>query len=599
MVRLISKSDFPIERSIRQIILPLVILITAVAASILAIVYYSIEKADVEAKLSSEKHVSDILRDKRNQLATLAKDYGYWDDTIRNAFYTQDSDWIYRNLGRYLTDTFYISELLIVDEQNQPVLSLQDGEPLGQQNRLDIEGGLSELVELARQSGPIPVPVSTMLLVDGLPALVGASVLAAEQPGSVELPTPRPVLILAKRFDQLRLSQLSESFGLAELQLKQQESAQVLENPASIEIHALDQRLLGNLIWQPSQPGALVLGFIKTPLIITLALIALLSILIFSVFLQSTRRLADTHKMMSRLSSAIEQTNSAVLIGNRSGTLEYANSEFFKLFQPAADNTPVSKISALLPAEKFPRLYRALMSALNEQASWAGEFEHLTAQGTARWIHATITPIKEGERCSHVVCVATDISEMKQAFDEMAHLASHDALTGLVNRRLFSELLEQAMHLSKRDGSHYALLYLDLDRFKQINDTWGHTAGDQLLTTVATRLKENVRESDVIARIGGDEFVVLLHNIDNRSHVEQTTIGILRHLTQPIEIGGHPVNISASAGIALIPKDGLDPHVITKRADLALYQSKRHGGNAYHFFREDMEQNPLTDDYQI
>ena len=260
-----------------------------------------------------------------------------------------------------------------------------------------------------------------------------------------------------------------------------------------------------------------------------------------------------------------------------------------KLFRCHPEAMETQKLSGLFPAEKYPRLARALQLAFNEQANWTGEFEHQAADGTKLWVHAAVSPIRERKRCSHVVCVVTDITNMKQAFDEMAHLAAHDVLTGLLNRRLFNELLEQATHLARRDAGHYAMLYLDLDGFKEINDTLGHSAGDQLLVKLAERLKGSVRESDVVARVGGDEFIVLLQNIDSRSDVEHTTINILTRLSRPMKISGHPVRISASAGIAIIPDDGLDPDRLIRRADLALYQGKSFGGNSYHFFSKEME----------
>jgi diguanylate cyclase (GGDEF)-like protein/PAS domain S-box-containing protein len=400
--------------------------------------------------------------------------------------------------------------------------------------------------------------------------------------------------VLAKRFDETRLAEISKSFGLADLRFQRGDLPISLPDFSSLEVRTLDDSFLGNLIWVPEQPGTSVLSYIKKPLAISLFLVFIFGSLIARASLLTARRLTEAHHMSSKLACAIEQTNCAVLIAHRFGTVEYANSEFLRMFWHHAGEKEDLKLSELLPTERYPRLCRAFMSAFNEQSNWAGEFEHQATDGSKSWIHATVTPIKNTNQCSDVVCVATDVTYMKEAFNEMAHLASHDVLTGLINRRLFNELFAQTTHLAKRDGSRSAVLYLDLDGFKEVNDTLGHAVGDQLLIEVAERLKDSVRESDVVARLGGDEFIVLLHNTNSRSDAEHSVISILTSLSKPLMLSKHPVCISASAGIALVPDDGLEPNELMRRADVALYQIKKRGGNAYSFFSKEMDKDGLS-----
>jgi len=186
-----------------------------------------------------------------------------------------------------------------------------------------------------------------------------------------------------------------------------------------------------------------------------------------------------------------------------------------------------------------------------------------------------------------------DISERKQAEEKVLHLAYHDPLTGLPNRMLFNDRAEQAMAMARRENEVLALLFIDLDRFKAINDTLGHDAGDRLLCEVAGRLRECVRESDTVSRFGGDEFNLLLTQVRNESDTELIAHKILRALRVPIHIEGHELHGTVSIGIALFPRDGNDVQTLIKNADTALYRAKDLGRNNYQIFNPAMNAQAL------
>ncbi|TAN53977.1 MAG: GGDEF domain-containing protein, partial [Betaproteobacteria bacterium] len=178
--------------------------------------------------------------------------------------------------------------------------------------------------------------------------------------------------------------------------------------------------------------------------------------------------------------------------------------------------------------------------------------------------------------------VTTDITEHKLAAQRSQHLAHHDSLTGLPNPLLFRDRLNQAIGLARRNSSQIALLYLDLDRFKPVNDVLGHAAGDELLTAVATRIRQEVRESDTVARVGGDEFTVILPDVARREDAETVAGKIRAALAAPFELGGkkQSVGIGSSIGIALYPADGGDADALVKAADAAMYRTKQAGATA-------------------
>jgi diguanylate cyclase (GGDEF)-like protein len=177
--------------------------------------------------------------------------------------------------------------------------------------------------------------------------------------------------------------------------------------------------------------------------------------------------------------------------------------------------------------------------------------------------------------------------------ERVEYLAYHDGLTGLPNRSMFSKLLSQSISEAHRYGRHLAVAFLDLDRFKQINDTLGHEAGDQLLQEVATRLKGCVRESDTVARLGGDEFVVLLPQMEDEKHAALVAQKILAAAAKPFTLVGQEFRVTASIGISTYPQDGLDEQTLTKNADIAMYQAKAEGRNNFQFYSDKINANSL------
>jgi diguanylate cyclase (GGDEF)-like protein/PAS domain S-box-containing protein len=172
--------------------------------------------------------------------------------------------------------------------------------------------------------------------------------------------------------------------------------------------------------------------------------------------------------------------------------------------------------------------------------------------------------------------MGTDITEQKRAEERLQHMAHHDSLTGLPNRLLFNDRLAQAIILARRDTSQFALLYLDLDKFKPVNDTFGHDAGDQLLKKVANRIRAQMRESDTVARVGGDEFTVILREISSRQDIATIAKKIIAALSLPFHLGkeSQAVEIGTSIGIAVYPGDAQDHETLIKLADAAMYSAK-------------------------
>ncbi len=225
--------------------------------------------------------------------------------------------------------------------------------------------------------------------------------------------------------------------------------------------------------------------------------------------------------------------------------------------------------------------YREMWERLQSAGSWSGEIINRNRAGRlyVEWLSIKQVHDERGQPTHHVA-VFSDISERKATEERMHHLAHFDVLTGLPNRALFSDRLHQAMAKARRDQKRLALMFVDLDRFKPVNDNLGHQVGDLLLKEVAARLSECLRrESDTVGRFGGDEFVVLLSEIDVARDVMVVADHVLEALAQPFFIVGHQIDISSSIGVAIFPDHGTDESLLIQSADTAMYRAKENGRN--------------------
>ncbi|MDB5863327.1 MAG: diguanylate cyclase [Betaproteobacteria bacterium] len=214
--------------------------------------------------------------------------------------------------------------------------------------------------------------------------------------------------------------------------------------------------------------------------------------------------------------------------------------------------------------------------------------------GTLFWNNIRISPLRNDDGVvTHFVGIQSDVTELKQYEAELEYRANYDSLTGLANKNLLNDRLDHAISFTDRSRRKFALLYLDLDRFKLINDSLGHASGDALLKTIALRLRACVRESDTVARLGGDEFAIVLHDGENVSWIASVAQKILTEVDQPVGIDGRDVFTSASIGVCIFPDDGDRRDALLKHADTAMYRAKHAGRNQVCFYTEDLNAGAL------
>ena len=245
--------------------------------------------------------------------------------------------------------------------------------------------------------------------------------------------------------------------------------------------------------------------------------------------------------------------------------------------------------SMLSAGRDAPGLREELQAALDAGGGWVGELWSRRRDGEVYPENRTVVAVRDAVgRLQHYVSMFSDISAEKFAAERIHRLAHYDATTELPNRVLLQDRLLHVINRAARAGGRLALLFLDLDGFKLINDTYGHSAGDEVLRLVGVRLMSRLRKADVVARIGGDEFAVVLSDVSQDSDVQAIFEQLLQVITEPYEMSGQENRVTTSIGIAMFPQDGSDVQTLLKHADAAMYQAKESGKNRYAYYEPEM-----------
>jgi diguanylate cyclase (GGDEF)-like protein/PAS domain S-box-containing protein len=280
-------------------------------------------------------------------------------------------------------------------------------------------------------------------------------------------------------------------------------------------------------------------------------------------------------------------TKQAIMITDEKFRIIQCNEAFETLTGFRLDEVRGQSTEVLQSDKHDAHFYEEMEQALTDTGHWEGEIWDKRKDGEtyAKWMTVNQVRDPKTNKVSFYISIFYDITERVQTQDEIRHIAFHDNLTGLPNRLLFEDRLETSIKMAKRNSLMLAVLFIDLDGFKAVNDTYGHQAGDELLIDVADRLKSNIREVDTVARLGGDEFVVILTDINMRQNVTHVTRKLMESLNEPY-LGLETPTVTPSIGIALFPEDGMDMETLIESADKAMYSVKSKNKNGYQFYTD-------------
>ncbi|MBC7906489.1 MAG: EAL domain-containing protein [Rhodospirillaceae bacterium] len=293
--------------------------------------------------------------------------------------------------------------------------------------------------------------------------------------------------------------------------------------------------------------------------------------------------------------SVFENTIEGIVVVDAAGIILSVNTAFCTITGYAVPDVVGQQFQRFQSDANEPAFYAAIRHALTHHRHWEGEVWSRRKDGTPflGWATLSLIPedaerVKGGGSGRRYLAVFNDITELRRKDEHIHHLAYHDPLTGLPNRRLLQDRLNHAVAVAERHAQSLALIFIDVDQFKTINDSLGHEVGDTLLELVAERLVGSVRSMDTVCRWGGDEFVVMIENCQGIEDVRQVADKILSSLSGPMDLHVATIHSSVSLGISLFPQDGNEPTLLMRNADAALYEAKIAGRNRYHFFDESM-----------
>jgi diguanylate cyclase (GGDEF)-like protein/PAS domain S-box-containing protein len=297
----------------------------------------------------------------------------------------------------------------------------------------------------------------------------------------------------------------------------------------------------------------------------------------------------ESEAQLQQAVQIIEHTMEAIVITDTDGIITSVNPAFCKITGYSSSEALGQHIDLITSDQHPPDFFLEQLKSIRETGFWRGEIWSQRANGEIYPAWVTISCARnDAGQLSNYVGVFSDISSIKQSQTKLEHLAHHDSLTNLPNRLLFEDRLQHAISQSKRQRQQLAVLFLDLDRFKNINDTLGHTMGDELLKEVAKRLQSILRAEDTAARLGGDEFTVLVENLEDPSQAAVVAAKIQESFKTPYQIAGRELHITTSIGISIYPDDGLTVADLTKNADAAMYQAKEQGRNNYRYYTSEL-----------
>lgn len=302
----------------------------------------------------------------------------------------------------------------------------------------------------------------------------------------------------------------------------------------------------------------------------------------------------DVESQLHIFARVFESAMEGISITDTDGNILNINRAFCEITGYEPDEV-IGQNPRILKSDRHDdEFYKNMWQSIIEKKHWSGEIWNRRKNGEAFPEILSISAIEDDHgETTHYVAVFHDISEMKIQQDKIKFQAYHDALTGLPNRYLAQDRLTVAIRQAKRNGNKIAVLFVDMDNFKLINDSLGHTNGDLLLQEFGKRLKQVAREQDTVARLGGDEFLIIVNNIQTNHHVDEFTLRLMMIINEPYLIESQKIHVTASIGIALYPDDGVQAQDLIKNSDLAMYQSKSENKNNYHWFTEELSRQAV------
>ncbi|WP_170164841.1 sensor domain-containing diguanylate cyclase [Thiocapsa rosea] len=547
---------------------------------------------DETAAEASLRQFDGLLLMTSRHLANHVRDYAYWDEAIERVLVARDTEWWDDNPGQYALSTFDLSLTLAVDGSDRIYfISTPDGTRSAPSD-LTFGPSAKALLNTERRTPaflPLQSATTGLIELNGTLYLAAASRFLHEEDLVSPAEAPGAVMLFALAFDDTVLPELGDIMGVVGLVRDATPESGKVRMPLSL----MDGTPAGILTWTPSAPGGSMIASVLPIALLAFSSVAGLTLLFAFRARSLARRLSadenERRELAQRYESILETAGDGIFGIDRDGRILFVNAAaatMLGLPRTEIQGQDANRLLLCRPAagpvdqaDEAP-LLRALRSGRAE----VSDTDCFRRADASRFpVEYAVTPMLLGETPTGAVVVFRDITKRRQTEEEILYRANFDSVTGLPNRNLLFERLNQELKRARREATRIGILFIDLDDFKQVNDSLGHDAGDLLLRQVAERLQRSVRETDTVARFAGDELVVVIAQIVDRAFLETISEKLLQVLREPFSIGDENVRIGGSIGIAIFPDHGDDAQALLNRADLAMYQAKAAGRGTYRF----------------
>ncbi|MCG6542181.1 EAL domain-containing protein [Pseudomonas sp. KSR10] len=523
-------------------------------------------------------------------------DNGFWGDAYANLSKRTNLNWAYdqANLGPSLYDDFGYEAVLVVNADGETTYSVIRGELVQVDARRWLGNGLEILLAQAREAVEEEETSAGLLSAEGLPAMVAAAVMTPGGSDIDEMDGPASVLLFVDVMDSDWLLQLGREYAIEGLRIDD-------ENPrpqnAVVSLNMLDGTFQG-FTWNVSQPGRYLL-WMTLPVLAAVTLgLGVLAWLLLRQALKTVRLMDASYKRLSKSRTALaaseerfrdvaEAASDWIWETDQNARLTYLSSRFEEI----TGHEPAAWIGRPL-IDLLITDHAALQDWLAAPHRTPLRCSYQAANGCERHCRLSARAIYREDELLGYRGTASDITEETRAQARVQYLSQHDALTGLPNRNRLRDYLEAKL-ASLSSGSRLTVLYIDLDRFKPVNDTLGHGAGDEVLIGVSNRLKQCIRGDDLVARLGGDEFLMVMSRLQLNEDVDKLCARVVAAVSEPFIYEGQQIYIGASIGIAMAPTDATQANELLRCADIALYQAKADGRGTWRFYGSEMDKRLL------
>jgi diguanylate cyclase (GGDEF)-like protein/PAS domain S-box-containing protein len=598
--RKLTISDVFGESFTRRIVVPMASMIVVAIVLVLGFVIVSADGQNRIEVESSTKLADTALAVQKRQLARNLRDYAVWEDVYRNLHEKLDLEWASTdgNVGANIYEGLGYELAFVIAPSGKSVYAVLEGVSTVADAYEHLPHGLRELVAAGFQQER---PAVGLLQSGDTIYIVAATTILPSSIGIDTFPIEnRSSLIFAKAMDSEFLEKIGSDYLLKELRIIPKGGS---VEGASIPLLGPDDGSLGQLAWSPETPGYELLSLLLPPLALALVVLAAFAWLVVNNARKSASALEESARTVEAYAQTLQESEARFRdVAEASSDwiwecdpelrLIYLSTRFSEATGTAAASVLGKTLDQYFSIESGQESETGMLVLGGNSASFRDvKCSFRDAAGTTRICRIAGRKILDASGA--IVGyrgTATDITDEMEAQERANHLAVHDALTGLPNRILFGDRLEVALRGSRSDKPRIAVLCLDLDHFKEVNDTLGHSAGDSLLQQVSQRLLSCLRSADTVARLGGDEFAIIQAGRHQPEAAEHLSDRILRVFEEPFDIDGHVLHIGVSIGVA-VPigrEDG--PERLLKNADIALYRAKQAGRRTCRLFEARMDE---------